>query len=154
MLVAQPCPALWESMDYSPPGSSVHRISQARIVEWVAISFSTTSSQFRDLKHICLQCRRSNVFVCVYIHVYVYIHKRASLVAQTIRNLPAKQETYVWSLDWKAPLEKAMATPCSIFAWEIPWTEEPGGLQFMESLRVGYDWATNTHTHIWRERSI
>ena len=43
------------------------------------------------------------------------------------------QEIQVRSLDWDDPLEKKMATHSSIFAWEIPWTEEPGGLQSMES---------------------
>ena len=41
------------------------------------------------------------------------------------------QETQIWSLGWEDPLEKEMATHSSILAWEIPWTEEPGGLQFM-----------------------
>ena len=48
-----------------------------------------------------------------------------------VRNLPAKQETQVCPLDWEDPLEKEMATHCSILAWEIPWTEEPAGLGFM-----------------------
>ena len=48
------------------------------------------------------------------------------------------QETWVRSLGWEAPLEKGMATHSSI-AWRIPWTEEPGGLQFMGLQRVGYD---------------
>ena len=39
------------------------------------------------------------------------------------------QKTQVWSLGWEDPLEKGMATHCSILAWRIPWTEEPGGLQ-------------------------
>ena len=39
------------------------------------------------------------------------------------------QETQVQSLGWEDPLEKEMATHCSILAWKIPWTEEPGGLQ-------------------------
>jgi len=43
------------------------------------------------------------------------------------------QETSVWSLGREGPLEEGMATHSSIFAWEIPWTEEPGGLQFTES---------------------
>ena len=55
--------------------------------------------------------------------------KRASLVAQTVNNLPAMQETWVQSLGWEDPLEKEMATHSSILAWRIPWTEEPGGLQ-------------------------
>ena len=45
-----------------------------------------------------------------------------------VKNLPAKQEMWVQSLDWQDPLEKEMATHPSILAWEIPWTEEPGGL--------------------------
>ena len=55
----------------------------------------------------------------------------ASLVAQTVKNLPAVQETWVWSLGWDVPLEEDMATHSSILAWRIPWTEEPGGLQFV-----------------------
>ena len=53
----------------------------------------------------------------------------SSLVAQTVKNLPAKWETQVLSLGWEDPLEKGMATHCSILAWRIPRTQEPGGLQ-------------------------
>ena len=45
-----------------------------------------------------------------------------------VKNLPAMWETSVLSLGWEDPLEKVMATHSSILAWEIPWTEEPGGL--------------------------
>ena len=45
-----------------------------------------------------------------------------------VKNLSAMQETLVQSLGWEDPLEKEMATHSSILAWEIPWTEEPGGL--------------------------
>ena len=62
-----------------------------------------------------------------------------SLVAQMIKNLPAVQETRVRSLGWEDPLEKGMATHFSILAWRIPWTENPGGLQYMGLQRVGYD---------------
>ena len=55
--------------------------------------------------------------------------ERASLVAQRLKGLPAMQETWVRSLGWEDPLEKEMATHSSVLAWEIPWTEEPGGLQ-------------------------
>ena len=51
-----------------------------------------------------------------------------SLGAQKVKNLPAMQETQVWSLDWEDPLEKKMVTHSSILAWRIPWTEEPGKL--------------------------
>ena len=63
----------------------------------------------------------------------------ASLVAQTIKNLPAMWETWVQSLGQEDVLEKGMATHSSILAWRIPWTEEPGGLQSMGLLRVGHD---------------
>ena len=49
------------------------------------------------------------------------------------------QEMEVPSLGWEAPLEKEMETHPSILAWEIPWTEEPGGLQSMELQRIGPD---------------
>ena len=62
-----------------------------------------------------------------------------SLVAQMVKNLPAMQETWVRSLGWEDPLEEGMATHSSILAWIIPWTEEPGGLQSMGSLRVRHD---------------
>ena len=64
---------------------------------------------------------------------------RSSLVAQTVKNLPPMQETQVQSLGWEDLLEKTMATYSSILAWQIPWTEEPGGLQSMGLHRVGYD---------------
>ena len=63
----------------------------------------------------------------------------ASLGARTIKNLPAMWETWVQSLGQEDVLEKGMATHSSILAWRIPWTEEPGGLQFMGLQRVGHD---------------
>ena len=56
-----------------------------------------------------------------------------SLVAQMVKNLPAKQETWVQSLGQEEPLEKGMATHSSIIACRTPWTEEPGRLQSMRS---------------------
>ena len=53
-------------------------------------------------------------------------------MAQTVKNLPAVQETWVRSLGWEDPLEKDMVFHSSILAWETPWTEEPGTLQSME----------------------
>ena len=52
-------------------------------------------------------------------------------------------ETWVWSLDQEAPLEKETTTHSSALAWRSPWMEEPGGLQSMGSRRVGHDWATS-----------
>ena len=58
---------------------------------------------------------------------------QASLVAQTVENLPAVQETWVQYLGQEDPLEREMATHSSILAWRIPWAEEPGGLEPMGS---------------------
>ena len=58
---------------------------------------------------------------------------QASQVAQMLKNLPTVLETWVQSLGWEDPLEKEMATHSSILAWKIPWTEEPGRLQSLES---------------------
>ena len=65
----------------------------------------------------------------------------ASLVAQLVKNPPAMQETWVWSLGWEDPLEKGKATHSSILPWRIPWTVQSMGLQ-----RVRQDWATFTFT--------
>ena len=55
----------------------------------------------------------------------------ASLVAQTVKNPTAMRETWVPSLGWEDPLEEGMATHSNILPWEIPWTEESGGLRSM-----------------------
>ena len=68
--------------------------------------------------------------------------ERAALMAQAVKNPAEKQEIQemvVQSLRREDPLEKEMATPSSILVWEIPWTEEPGGLKFMGSQRVRHD---------------
>ena len=62
-----------------------------------------------------------------------------SLVVQVVKHLPTVGETQVQSLGQEDPLEKAMAPHSRTLAWEIPWTEEPGGLQSMGSQRVGHD---------------
>ena len=60
-------------------------------------------------------------------------------MAQIVKNPPTMQETQVQSLGQEDPLEKEMATQSSILAWEIPWTEEPGGLQSMGLQRVQHN---------------
>ena len=90
--VAQSGPTLSDPMDCSLPGSSVHGIFQARVLEWGAIAFSDYTLEVRN----------------------------------RFKGLEGKEE-------------KAMAPHSSTFAWRIPWTEEPGGLQSMGSQRVGHD---------------
>ena len=77
-------------------------------------------------------------FVSVFVTIWIY-SQWASLVAQTVKNLPEMQKTQVLFLDWEDPLEKEVASHSSILAWEIPWTEEPGGLTVHGVTRVGHD---------------
>ena len=67
--------------------------------------------------------RGNKPIACLYVNV-----NGASLVTQRLKRLPAMRETWVRSLGGEDPLEKEMATHCSILAWGIPWKEEPGGL--------------------------
>ena len=60
-------------------------------------------------------------------------------IAQVVKNMPAMQEMQVRFLDWEDLLEMETATHSSILAWEIPWSEEPGGLQSLGSQRVRHD---------------
>ena len=106
-------------MDYSLPGSSVHEISQARILEWVPISYSRGSPQPRD--QTCVSCIGRQI-----------------LYHWATREAPCRIYIFLSS-----QTEKAMATHSSTLAWKIPWTEGPGGLQSMGSLGVGHDWATS-----------
>ena len=123
----------------SPPGSSVHGISQARILEWVAISFSRGSFWPRDQTQVsCIADRFSTVWVTSFL-------------------------TYLLTIIWyyrylgtcKCSSEKAMAPHSSTLAWKIPWTERPGRLQSMGLLGVEHDWATShslfTFMH-WRRK--
>jgi len=66
-----------------------------------------------------------------------------------VKNSPMKQKIQVRSLSQQDPLKKKMATHSSILAWEIPWTEEPGGLQSMGLQRVGYELAST-----WQQQCI
>ena len=68
--------------------------------------------------------------------------------ASVVKNPPALQEMQAWSLSQKDPLEKEMSAHSSTLAWEIPWTEETGGLQSTGLQRFGHDWVTvHIHTH-------
>jgi len=72
-------------------------------------------------------------------HLFKYVHVLYMYVAQTLKNLPAMQETQVQSLGQEDPLEEEMTNHSSALAWRIPQTEEPGGLQSVGLQRVGHD---------------
>ena len=74
----------------------------------------------------------------------------AAAVSQTVNNLPARQETWIWSLGWEDTLEKGMATDSSILTWRIPWREESGGLQSVGLQRVGQsEWLYYPQINNW-----
>ena len=149
--VVQSCPILCDPLDCSLPGSSVHRIFQARILEWVAISSCRGSSWFRDRTLVsCVSCIDSRFFtaeslgspvdaICSHNRCCVLILLNlhwASLVAQLVKDLPAVWETWAQLLRWEDPLEKGTATYTSILAWR--WTKR--------SQRDGHDWVDFTFT--------
>ena len=130
MLVAQSCPTLCNPMDCSLPGSSVHRIPQARTLEWVDVPFSRGSSQPRDQTQVfCISGRfftteppgnlvevynlRKHLTTYKFLVVYLYIY------------IPY----------WPKP-GGGNSTHSSILAWKTPWIEKPGGLQSMGSQKV------------------
>ena len=67
----------------------------------------------------------------IHVSLSILVSSRASPLAQRLKRLPGMRETRVRSLGWEDPLEKEMATHSSTLALEIPWAEEPGGLQPM-----------------------
>ena len=71
-----------------------------------------------------------------------------------VKHPPAMWETWVRSLGWEDPLEKGMATHCSILAWRIPWTEETGRLPSTVLQRVRYDGATKHSTVVYKVRFL
>ena len=128
---------LWKNINFQRQyqHSLVHNtktlIKHGKCLNHIGVYF-----EFRELKPEC-------TFTFVFLSFTGSV-KVASLVAQKVKSLSAMRETGVQSLGWEDPLKKEMATHSSIFAWKIPWMEEPGGLQSTVSQRVGHNWATNT----------
>ena len=89
------------------------------------------------------------------IELYSFKAIIASLVAQTVNNLPEMQKTPVWFLGWEDPLEKGMATHSSIFAWRIPCTEDfvgysSWGCKESDMIR----WLTHTHSKLFNVKQV
>ena len=119
-------------MDCSQPGSPVHRILQAGILERAAISSSRGSSPPRDQASVSSAS-------CIDRQILFTTEPQGKPVAQMVKNLPAMWETCVRSLDWEDPLEEGMAAHSSIPAWRIPWTEEPGRPHSIGLQRTGHN---------------
>ena len=118
--------------------SSTHQV--AKILEFqLSISPSNDYSDWFPLGLTSWISLQSKELSTVFPNTTIQKHQFLSLVAQSVKNLPAVQETWVWSLGWEDVLEKEMATHSSILAWKISWTEEPGGLQSMGLQSVRHD---------------
>ena len=125
----------------------------ACLYPWVIFAFIwdenwSISTSFR-IDHYLLQTSQNVSSSEFTLFAGVSARKLAFLVAQTVKNLPVMQETWVQSLGWEDALEKGMVTHSSILAWRIPWSEEPGRLQSMWLQRVGHDWVANAFTFIF-----
>ena len=138
--VSQQCLSLFNPIDCSPPGSSVHGIFQARIMEQFAISYSRGSSRPRDQTQVsCL------------LHWQVNSLPLSHLGSPRSMNTSGKSflrpPLHLFPLIsiWIAIIyvEKAMTPHSSTLAWKIPWMEGSGGLQSMGSRGVGHDWAAS-----------
>ena len=108
------------------------------------ISFFSCFKSYRNLwiKFVLEICVLTRTDLCIDKNIC-----RTSLVARTVNNLPVMQETWVQFPGQEDPLEKEMATHSSILSWRIPWTKEPGGLQFTRSQRVGHNWSDLAYMH-------
>ena len=101
----------------APPLPSVMPRSKARHAFQHNLSFFVLETIFKFIYQLRDSCFTE--FCCFLSNINM---NRASLVAQLVKNPPAMQETWVWSLGWEDPLEKGKATHSGILAWRIPWT--------------------------------
>ena len=143
------CLTRCDPMDCSPPGSSVHGFSQARILKWVAIPFSRGSSRFRN--QTCISCFAGGFFTArspgKSEHSYYCRIKRLWNRNRVVKTMG--KESACSAGDWGWILEKEMASHSSVLAWKIPWTEEPDGLQSVGLQRLGHDWVTSSFTSLY-----
>ena len=120
LLVSQSCPTLCDPMDCSLPGSSVRGDCPGENTEVDAMLSS------RGSFNPGIEPRSPALQADSLLYRQIHYCLRASWVAQTVKNLPALQETQIRSLGWEDPLEKGVATHSSILAWKVPWTKGPG----------------------------
>ena len=122
--ISQLCTTLWEPTDYRIQG-----ILQARTLEWVAFPFSSGSFKPRTGSRVSSIAEG-------YFSSWAIREAQKESACKT-----GEQEMQVWFLRWEDPLEEGMATHSSILACKVPWTEEPGELQFIMSQRVRHNWS-------------
>jgi len=126
-------------------------LAQNHLLWRILISKWMASARLSKISWPLMNCFVSGLYILfpwsIFLFTCQYHNILASLAAQTVKNPPAMQETWVQSLGLEDLLEKDMVIHCSILAWRILWTQEPGGLQSIRLQKVGHDWATNIYTH-------
>ena len=133
--VAQSCPTLRDPMVCSLPGSSVHGIFQARVLEWDAFAFSICSVYYQSIKdHLPKFLLALLLFLCSCGFI-IFFTVNPSGFQERVEIITG---VYFYRI-LLVILEKAMAPHSSTLAWKIPWMEEPGRLQTMGSRRVGHN---------------
>ena len=146
--VTQSCLTSSDPIDCSLPSSSIHEIFQARVLEWLAIAFSTINSSSHQNDFTRTRSRKTDQFrkTCSATKTQLdqklnnFFKKNSEKrVAQRLKCLLPTWEIRVRSLGREDPLEKEMAPHSSILAWRIPWTEELGRLQSTVLQRVRHD---------------
>ena len=142
-------------LSFQPSGSPVNSRVAMIILTWITslptsplgFGLATLHSQVSQFLKINLNLSLSFSIYMIHPSICTDISPiRIFLVAQLVKNLLAMQETRVWPLGLKDPLDKGMAVHSSILPWRIPWTEKPGGLQSVGLPRVRHNWETNTTT--------
>ena len=142
--------------------SCISSIGRWSLYHWVTYRYSkeyllqfVVSWTFTWCKcKFCLLHTSSSQLLCVNSRNSVpYTLSMGSPGGSVAKNPPVMQEMWVRSLGQEDPLEKEMASHSSIPPWEIPWTEEPGGLQSMGSQRVRHNWLTENILHIYAQKA-
>ena len=174
--VIQSRPTLCDPMNCSQPGSSFYGIFQARILEWVAFASLLSFKKPKNNQGLCLllsfnsHSQDCEVSAQASIGDYIYFKKSTNSIHATWvtthndclqcvhkNAIVLNERKWEWQFggNYTFEMEKAMAPHSSTLAWKIPWTEEPGRLQSVRSLRVRHDWVTSlslfTFTH-WRRK--
>ena len=170
----------WRHTAVSRCSSSWGRLRDDASGSWPACSTSVSfilhfpQEEWLVLRHVCLTCSRRDIqlrthtqtltstSLVKFLHLFFWpenTNQKLLMVdifmgftrSSAVKNPPAMQETQVWTLGWGDPLQKEITTYSSIFVWEIPWTEEPGGLQSMGSQRERHDLVTKQDQNIFIE---
>jgi len=156
--------------DSATPWTAAHQASSSmgfsRQEYWSGLPFPSPGESSQPRDQTLVSCTAGRLFTTWATREATLIIREMQIktfqVALVVKNLPTMQEILIQSLVWEDPLEKEMVTHFSIFAWEIPWVEEPGGLQSMGLqkswtplsmhvfvLKSKLQWGTTTHWSEW-----